>query len=498
MKKLLKLFDRFITLLPYLIVFIYSLFQPSDPDLGWHLKYGEYFWQHGSVLRDNTFSTMMPNFHWANTSWLTDIIGYTVFHFSGFLGLTIASALIVSLTFFFFAKAFQLNLWQQTIVFPFVLYLEEPVNAISFRGQQIALLFVGILFYLLSLYEKKPKALWLCLPLFLVWAAVDGEFILGIALFGLWVLLYIFKKFWTGRIGFSFQLKKILTFFTEEKKEILTLGLIVLCSILVTFINPFGVGIHLDSLSHIGSPLLKDIGEYLPFVYFAQTWWNEMIVGIVLVFGLFILSFRGLFWEYLPILGGGLLLFALSLQIRRYAWPAYYLVFPLFAMTATFLKPDGKRTTKIASTFILLLLLVSVLWMRYPFTKFSQDDWNQYCLLQSDPCSAQSADYLVTHHLNHNLYSLYGWGGWLIWNYPQIKPSIDGRMHMWVENGYSAFTDYYDAEQNMKDIDKTSYDTVYMTPDKPVYNRLVYLTKQGKWKQVYADKYAGIFVRTEK
>src|SRR6266567_200175 len=101
MKRISKVFNSFLPTLPYLIVFVYSLYQPTDPDLGWHLKYGQYFWQHGMVLRDNTFSTMMPDFHWANTSWLTDIIGYAVYHMGGFLGLAVAGAFFVALTFYF-------------------------------------------------------------------------------------------------------------------------------------------------------------------------------------------------------------------------------------------------------------------------------------------------------------------------------------------------------------------------------------------------------------
>ena len=507
MKAVKKLLDSLFVFLPYLIVFIYSLYQPSDPDLGWHLKYGEYFWQHGTVLRDNTFSTMMPDFHWANTSWLTDIIGYAVFHFFSLFGLSLAGALVVTLTFYCFAKAFRLTLWQQTLVFPFVLYLEEPVNAVSFRGQQIALLCAGVLYYLLSRYEEKPKLLWFVLLLFSLWADIDGEFILGLALFGLWAFLVITRKFWVyfsdlpkrnaKGVGVSF-VTRLHESLMHEKKQILTLFAIFVGSLLATFVNPFGYGIHLDALSHIGNPLLKDIAEYLPFNYLSQAWWNEVIVGIILVFGLFVLGFRGTFWEYLPILGGGLVLFFLSLQIRRYAWPAYYLVFPLLAMAATFLKPDGKKATKIATTVLLLLFISGALFFRYPFTKYTQDNWVQYCTIQTDPCSVSSAEFLINHHLNHNLYSLYGWGGWLIWNYPQIKPSIDGRMHMWVQNGYSAFTDYYTVEQNDRDIDQTSYTVVYITPNKPVYDRLVYLSKIGKWKQVYKDKVAGIFVRIDK
>ena len=41
--------------------------------------------------------------------------------------------------------------------------------------------------------------------------------------------------------------------------------------------------------------------------------------------------------------------------------------------------------------------------------------------------------------------------------------------HLWKdEKGYSAFMEYYPLEQNWKDIDKTDYDIVYVTSDKPI------------------------------
>lgn len=510
MKRISIVLNSFLPIVPYLIVFISSLYFPSDPDLGWHLKYGQYFWQHGKLLRDNTFSTMMPQYHWANTSWLTDIISYSAYHLGGFLGLILLSAVVVTATFYFFAKAFRFTLWEQTLIFPWILYLESPVNVISFRGQQLAIMFAGVLFYLISLYKNRPKLLWLAIPLFLIWVDVDGEFLLGYALFCLWVILYI-ATIIVQRVLFGEKdakkakkreitviLKKINQTFIEKRKEVGTLLLILLCSLVATFINPFGYGLHLDAISHIGNPLLKDIGEYLPFGMYTISWWNEVVIGIILIFGLFILCFRGKFLQLLPSLGGGLLLFLLSLGDRRFAWPSYYLLFPLLAMAATFLKPDKKKITRTATIIILIFLLVITIWRRYPFIQYTKFDWNDYCQLQSLPCSSQSAEFLIEHRLNHSLFSLYGWGGWLIWNYPQIKPTIDGRMHLWVQNGYSGFADYYSIEQNLKDIDSTDYDVVYMSSQKPVYNRLLQLVRQGKWNLVYQDRDAGIFVRKDK
>jgi len=125
-----------------IVCFLASLAFSTDPDLGWHLKYGEYFFQHGSVLRDNTFSVMMPQFHWANVSWGTDLLTYAVYHSGGFGGLTILGSMFVTATFFFFSKAATLSVWDEAFLFPLLLYLEKPLNVVSFRGQQISCFFL--------------------------------------------------------------------------------------------------------------------------------------------------------------------------------------------------------------------------------------------------------------------------------------------------------------------------------------------------------------------
>ena len=92
---------------------------------------------------------------------------------------------------------------------------------------------------------------------------------------------------------------------------------------------------------------------------------------------------------------------------------------------------------------------------------------------------------------------MYNWGGWLIWNFPEIKPTIDGRMHLWKdENGYSGFDEFFAIEQNFIDVDRTKYDAVFISPEKHVYKRLIGLANEGKWKLVYSDNYSGVFVRS--
>lgn len=502
-----RLYNNLILCLPFLIVFIFSLFGPSDPDLGWHLKYGEYFFQHGTILRENVFSTMMAGYQWANTSWFTDLISYTVFHFGGFLGLSLLSAFIVTLTFWFVAKIADLTLWEKAFLFPLLLYLQQPVNAISWRGQQLSLLAIVIMFYLFKKYKEKPKYLYLLLPLFFVWANINGEFFFGIGLFAIWICFTLIQKYveylYEEKIpkpkkkillGFL-QYKNFLGFLKLKAKECLFLFGIFFLSLGASCLNPFGIGVHSAAISHAGSHLLKYVAEYLPFEMLSQGWWNQIIIAILLVLGFLNLFFKNKLVGQLPLLVTVIIVFLLSMEVRRYAWPAYYLIIPLLKPLANYFRPDSKKVTHYMTVLFLFILLGLAIGSKYPYSQLVTYNWDTYCLNQSVSCSPQSAKFLIEKNLTNDLFTLYAWGGWLIWNYPEIKPVIDGRMHLWEQNGYSAFEDYYWYEQDAKDFDKSHYNVAYLPLDKPLYNQMIKLVNQGKWKQVYEDPYAAIFVR---
>lgn len=462
-------------ILPFVLVFISSLYVPQDPDLGWHLKYGEYFFKHGQILRDNTFSTMMPNFKWANSSWATDLISYGIFSNFGFLGLTIAAALVVTATFYFFSKVANLTLWDQTLLFPLLLFFENPVISVSFRGQLLSILFLGILFYLLTSYQEyKSNKIFLVIPLFFVWINIHGQSVLGLILFLGWVVLHLIIKKLSG-----FQ----------------TLATVFILSVLVTLINPFGLGVYVDAFSHFGNPQLQYIAEYLPFDDLSVPWWNQVFLGILLLFGFIFLYFTDSLKPRIPLLGITSLLYGMSFLVRRYAWSLYYLTLPILKPLSEFFKPESIKNQQISALVILFLSILIALSLKNPLTQFTSMSWDKFCR-DYQGCSREATQFLIDHKLAENLLTFYDWGGWLIWNYPQIKPSIDGRMHLWKdEKGYSAFEEYYPLEQNVADVDKSRFNVVLMSPKKPMYVRLIELVRQKKWKLEYEDDYAGVFVR---
>jgi len=126
----------------------------------------------------------------------------------------------------------------------------------------------------------------------------------------------------------------------------------------------------------------------------------------------------------------------------------------------------------------IISFLLLTIWLGNPVGRLSNMNWQTFCDLGTN-CSDRAIQFVIDQkYPQDQIMTLYNWGGYLIWRYPNLKPSIDGRMHVWRnEKGYSAFSYYYPFEQNLKDIDKSRYNYVLTSTDKPMFLRLIELAK---------------------
>ena len=90
-----------------LIVFIgfFIMFKPTtDPDFGWHYKYGEYLFNNHHLLRQNIFSYNFASYEWANSYWLFEFMLFTTYKFLGpiFAGIfySVLGTAVISFIFF--------------------------------------------------------------------------------------------------------------------------------------------------------------------------------------------------------------------------------------------------------------------------------------------------------------------------------------------------------------------------------------------------------------
>jgi hypothetical protein len=267
---------------------------------------------------------------------------------------------------------------------------------------------------------------------------------------------------------------------------------------LATLINPFGVKVYLEAFNHFGNPWLKYISEWAPFNDLSRQWWSLVGLTNILIAGLGILFFTGRLKQNIPILVISVLLLALSFYERRYAWTLYYASLPILSGVSQFFKPNTRKYESIGAFVISIFFLFIVSSQKGNFGEYKSMSWDKYCRSSVVFCSPEALEFIEKNNLSKNLSTPYSWGGWMIWNYPNVKPSIDGRMHLWKdEKGYSAFAEYYTNVQDWESIDKSKYDVVLALKIKPVYKRLTTLSKEGKWRTVYTDRFSGIFIRNK-
>lgn len=480
-KEILLFFIR--NLLPYLAVFLFSLYLPADADLGWHLKYGEYFVRTGHVLRENILSLEMSDYAWVNSSWGTDILSFLFYNWKGFLGISIAGALSVTLILFVLNKALKASFWEKTFIIALFLLTEQPLILVSFRGQLISLLFISILYLLIRrFFGGNKKIIYLAVPLFFLWVNLHGGFLLGLVLFALFIFLNFVKDL-------IFDKK----FLIKEKVNLL---LSLFLSFLATLFNPFGFAVYLESFKHFGNPYQKYIIEWLPLDPFSTLWWTLIFWGIFLIIILrSIANDKETLKKNFEIIILTLLFYFLGHWMRRYVWTMYLVSMPLVYYFFHSIKPRNLFLKRTISLLIIGGFYIYSVFYKLPQVRLAQMDWERYCR-EVLSCSIKSAEFLKQNPEKGKFLSFYDWGGFLIWNYPEIVPSIDGRMHLWRnEKNYSAFGNYYFLEQNVNDIEKSGYEVVYMSRKKPLFDRLIILTREGKWKIVYLDEYSGIFKR---
>lgn len=484
------IFENLINIILYSFVFISALYFPSDPDLGWHLKYGEYFFKAHEILRVNSFSSLMPDYRWNNSSWLTDLISYQTFNSFDFLGLSILGALVVVGTFFFISRAVKLSIFEKSIVFPILVYFTSPVNSVSFRGQLLSLFLISVIYYVLSIYEKNKKAVLILIPIFLVWGNLHGQYLAGLGLFIFWVVIYLAKE------SYLDYKKDVRRLFKDNVYLISSLML----SLLAILVNPFGFGVYLEAINHLEDPMQKGITEYLAPIDYSAEWWHLLFSSMFMVVGVMLLGTGKKNLDKAPFYIPSFLLLFFTFWVKRYAWIFYYSSVFLLQPVVHFFEPEKKKHSLIASFCISTAFLILAVYVKNPTQTLGNMNWDKYCSHTAN-CSSEASEFIIKNNLNNEkLLTIYDYGGFLIWNYPEIKPTIDGRMHLWRdEKGFSAFEYYYPIEQNLdgRDIDKTSYDIVFTSRKKPIFNRLVALSEEGKWRVVYADDNSAVFVRNK-
>lgn len=211
-----------------LLIFFSDYIHPTQElfvDLGGHLLRGHYMVQSHTVLTTNTFSYTNPSYPTVDLEWLYEILSYFVFSFLGINGLillTTAVALFsVTILYTFTAKRNN-NILVSILAACYLVILTQRSAVLP---EVFSYLFVATFVVILyNFREKYTNLIWLLIPLELIWVNMHLYFIIGILLIGLFLFeaVLLFRKKYEGK-----YLKMLL--------------IVLISTVLVSLVNPFGL-----------------------------------------------------------------------------------------------------------------------------------------------------------------------------------------------------------------------------------------------------------------
>lgn len=478
-----------------LFVFALTVRVALDPDLGWHIRDGEYLLTHQwRVPAFDQFTHTMANYPVIMHEWVTDIGMYLISTKLGLAALSVIFAGITTLAFWIAANAAnRKTARRESAVIAMVIGSIASTSIVGARAQMLTLLGLALLMTIIWEYRHNPmtRKIWWLPVLFLVWVNLHGGFASGLiflaAYLGVTGLAVIWQRLrqgpaWTHRAEL------------EATMWFRLFGASVL-AVLVTLINPYGWRVYIEIVTTLADPFLRaNIKEWVA-VPLTDSGTVSLLVylGLLAIFSA--LTYKKQDWRYVFVV-------AVFVYLGFRSWrnvPIVIIVsLPLWAAIVQSLSGEAlKRLAPKTVVLVLLAVATSVLGYRQ-FNLLAQYGRSPATLanLPEFQYPYKAVQYLKANPPAGKMFNDYNWGGYLIWQYSEQKVFIDGRTPSWRINNRHTFKDHQiivQAQGNWRELLR-AYQVDWVIVHS---NSLLGFALSGEpdWARVYDDGLATIFVR---
>ena len=354
------------------------------------------------------------------------------------------------------------------------------VNFMTERPWHITILCTTLTLH--SAYEIRRESSWrrFCwLPiLYVLWANVHIQFVLGLGILGMGFGVALFDYFFRRDPQAWSQMKAFLI-----------LGS--LCAF-ATLLTPFHFRLYVVVWEYATqTQALQLVMELQPPDF--TKWWNWPLI-ILSIAAAVVIARRGYpLWD-LAVLASGLFF---GLRMQRDLW------YGVLAC-AVILRPgaeENRQSPAVPDSHLsfrgmviatsLAIVLIRVVWaVGFP------DKTIAACHEETYPVGA--VQFVKEKHYPGPLFNNFDWGGYLIWNLPGLPVSMDGRTNLYGEARLLRSIKTWEAREGWERDPDLQIARIVIAP-KPIKDRAAPLTEQlaksDRWEKVYEDKTAIVFVR---
>jgi len=446
-----------------------------DPDVWWHIKVGQ------DILRSHHWPTADPysftaaNTPWIAYEWLGEVILASVAKLGGNTALCALLMIITStimLALYYYGTLYSGNCKAGFV--PAWLMCSLAFLSFTLRPQMFGYLFLVILLIVLERFRKGVTwPLWALPVVFLAWVNTHGSFIVGIGVLAVYLCSGLR----------SFQLGNVEAIAWSAKQRI-QLELALMLSLAVLPVTPYGTQLAVYPFDMMfNQPLnIANIIEWRPMPFNQP--FGKLFLGAVVLLVVLQILFR-FTWrlEVLLLAIGGTVMACLHARMLLLFVPFFV---PIFAtMMARWVPPYQRAKEHYVLNAVLMAGVVAAMIHYFPSRDFLQKK------LDSDfPVAAVA--YLDAHAIPGPMLNTYYFGGYLVGT--GHKVFIDGRGDLFERTG--VLLDDVTVTQirpgALRVLDRYQIASCLLIKDEPL---AVALAASPKWRRVYIDGTAAIFVR---
>ena len=224
-----------------------------DADVGWHIRTGEYILQHHAVPHHDLYSFSKPGAPWYAWEWLSDVIDAGLFDWLGLKGVVLLAGVVIA----WFATTLMrrvVNAGAQLLIALLAVLLSVGAASMHFlaRPHVFTLLLLSLSMGIIEADRRnrfKSARIWWLVPITLVWTNLHGGFLLLIALLGI-ATVGSGVEAWIGRAEGRGQ---------PDWAPMLRWGKLTAACAAVSFVNPYGWGLHVHVVEYLRSDWIKTV-----------------------------------------------------------------------------------------------------------------------------------------------------------------------------------------------------------------------------------------------
>ncbi len=472
----------------FLLLVLLSAHTIQDLDLGFHLRSGQWILQNHSFPAKDTFTYTVPDHDYVDGHWLYQVVLYLLFISGSYSLLTLFNVVLIIAVFSFLWARLRLTgtpTWISTLLFAWAIW--ECEIRFQVRPEIVSWLLMSVMLLALEQRTARKRDFLYLLPILqVVWANMEGLFILG------WGLMIVY----------------LVSGIFHQRRADSKLGRFSGLAMVLCLLNPYffrGILFPFQLWQTLHTKLFhSNINEFMspwvqydiPIMPFAQLWGYKLF-SFLLLFLILITWKKRKIHEFFLVA----IFFYLSANAVRNI-PLFILI--CLPITAACLKDlEWAWLRKITEVILsrswvalILITLLSGLGLRVITNAYYVDDrrTERFGLGVNDESQpVRATDFLIQNHLDGRILNALNPGGWLDWKGPQ-KVFIDGRLEVMGENLFAEYISTQYTGKITSLADQNSANILFFNPAMST-SWVSDLQNNNDWRPVYLDENTVIYLK---